>query len=107
MTSDKCSCGARDKAKCSKENGLGSGKMCLKPEDGILMYYLHCTYCDKKIFKTEINPKPKVGDVLIAEHWKYIDDSQVEIGDRFFCPDCLAEFQPTIEKVKSEHEPNI
>ena len=30
MTSDKCSCGARDKTKCSKENGLGSGKMCLK-----------------------------------------------------------------------------
>lgn len=32
MTSDKCSCGARDKAKCSKENGLGSGKMCLKED---------------------------------------------------------------------------
>lgn len=27
---DKCSCGARDKSKCSKENGLESGKMCLK-----------------------------------------------------------------------------
>lgn len=31
MNSDKCSCGARDKSKCSKENGLGCGKMCLKP----------------------------------------------------------------------------
>lgn len=30
MTSDKCSCGARDKNRCSKENGLGSGNMCLK-----------------------------------------------------------------------------
>lgn len=27
---NKCSCGARDKSKCSKENGVGSGKMCLK-----------------------------------------------------------------------------
>lgn len=26
MTSNKCSCGARDKAKCSKENGLQGGK---------------------------------------------------------------------------------
>jgi hypothetical protein len=25
----KCSCGKRDKNKCSKENGLNSGKMCL------------------------------------------------------------------------------
>lgn len=33
MNSDKCSCGARDKAKCSKENGLGSGKMCLKDDN--------------------------------------------------------------------------
>lgn len=30
---DKCSCGARDKAKCSKENGLDSGKMCLKEDN--------------------------------------------------------------------------
>lgn len=36
---DKCSCGARDKTKCSKENGLGSGKMCLKPEDSIQSVY--------------------------------------------------------------------
>lgn len=28
---ERCSCGARDKTKCSKENGLQSGKMCLKP----------------------------------------------------------------------------
>lgn len=33
MTSDKCSCGARDKAKCSKENGLQCGKMCLKEDN--------------------------------------------------------------------------
>lgn len=31
---NKCSCGARDKSKCSKESGLESGKMCLK-EDNI------------------------------------------------------------------------
>lgn len=30
---DKCSCGARDKTKCSKENGLGCGKMCLKEDN--------------------------------------------------------------------------
>lgn len=33
MTSYKCSCTARDKANCSKENGLGSGKMCLKEDN--------------------------------------------------------------------------
>lgn len=38
MNSDKCSCGARDLAKCSKENGLGCGKMCLK-EDNIQSVY--------------------------------------------------------------------
>lgn len=36
---DKCSCGARDKAKCSKENRLGSGKMCLKPEDSLFINF--------------------------------------------------------------------
>lgn len=30
-TYEKCSCGARQKSKCVKESGLGSGKMCLKP----------------------------------------------------------------------------
>lgn len=39
MTSDKCSCGARGKVKCSKENGLGGGKMCLKPENNIESVY--------------------------------------------------------------------
>lgn len=39
MTSDKCSCGARDKAKCCKENGLGGGKMCLKPEDSLFINF--------------------------------------------------------------------
>lgn len=38
MTSDKCSCGARDKVKCSKENGLEGGKMCLK-EDSVQSVY--------------------------------------------------------------------
>lgn len=33
MNSDKYSCGARDKTKCSKESGLQGGKMCLKTED--------------------------------------------------------------------------
>lgn len=32
---NKCSCGARDKSKCSKENGLGDGKMCLKDYEPI------------------------------------------------------------------------
>lgn len=39
MISDKCSCGARDKAKCSKENGLGGGKMCLKSEDSLFVNF--------------------------------------------------------------------
>jgi hypothetical protein len=34
MTTERCSCGAREKNKCSKEstpvNGVQSGKMCLK-----------------------------------------------------------------------------
>ncbi len=31
---ERCSCGARQKSKCVKENGFGGGKMCLK-EDNI------------------------------------------------------------------------
>ena len=31
-TNERCSCGARDRAKCSKESEHG-GKMCLKPFD--------------------------------------------------------------------------
>jgi hypothetical protein len=27
---ERCSCGARQKSKCVKENGLGNGKMCLR-----------------------------------------------------------------------------
>lgn len=38
-TYEKCSCGARDKSKCSKENGLDSGKMCLKPEDSLYINF--------------------------------------------------------------------
>lgn len=36
---EKCSCGARDKVKCSKESGLGCGKMCLKPEDSLFVNF--------------------------------------------------------------------
>lgn len=36
---EKCSCGARDKSKCSKENGLGGGKMCLKSEDSLFVNF--------------------------------------------------------------------
>lgn len=34
-----CSCGARQKSKCVKESGLGSGKMCLKPEDSLYINF--------------------------------------------------------------------
>jgi len=30
MTTERCSCGAREKNKCSKESEHGSGKMCVK-----------------------------------------------------------------------------
>ena len=33
MTTERCSCGARERNKCSKESEYGSGKMCLKPLD--------------------------------------------------------------------------
>lgn len=32
-TYERCSCGARDRAKCSKESLTGSGKMCLKEDN--------------------------------------------------------------------------
>lgn len=38
-THERCSCGARDRAKCFKENGLGSGKMCLKSEDSLFVNF--------------------------------------------------------------------
>lgn len=28
-----CSCGARQKSKCVKENGMNSGKMCLREDE--------------------------------------------------------------------------
>jgi len=34
-TYERCSCGARDRAKCSKESLSGGGKMCLKTEDSL------------------------------------------------------------------------
>lgn len=37
-TYERCSCGARDRAKCSKES-LSGGKMCLKPLD-LPLYYV-------------------------------------------------------------------
>jgi hypothetical protein len=33
MNIERCSCGAREKNKCSKESEHKTGKMCLKPED--------------------------------------------------------------------------
>lgn len=64
-----------------------------------MTWYLHCTLCSRKVFKTKIDPTPEVGAVLIAQHWKYMDDRQVVVGDRFFCQSCEAEFQPMIQKV--------
>lgn len=39
MTTERCSCGARDKNKCNKENGCGGGKMCLKAEDKLYINF--------------------------------------------------------------------
>ena len=48
MTIERCSCGAREKNKCSKErlsdddtpiNGVQYGKMCLKPEDTLFVNF--------------------------------------------------------------------
>lgn len=64
-----------------------------------MTWHLHCTLCNRKVFKTEIDPVPAVGVVLIAQSWKYMDDTQVEIGDRFFCTTCHSEFQPMVQKV--------
>lgn len=64
-----------------------------------MTWHLHCTDCNRKIYKTEIDPNPEVGAVLFAQNWKYMDDTQVKVGDRFFCPTCEAEFQPMIQKV--------
>jgi hypothetical protein len=40
---ERCSCGAREKNKCSKEsapmNGVQSGKMCLKDEDTLFVNF--------------------------------------------------------------------
>lgn len=38
-TSERCSCGAREKNKCSKESEHGSGKICLKPEDSLFINF--------------------------------------------------------------------
>ena len=67
-----------------------------------MTWYLHCSYCNEKAFQTEIDPKPKPGDVLIAQYWKYMDGSQVEIGTRFFCKYCECDFQPLVEGVSCE-----
>ena len=67
-----------------------------------MMWYLHCSYCKEKIFKTEIDPKPKYGDALIAQHWKYMGGGQVEVGDRFFCSYCECDFQPMVEGVSCD-----
>ena len=33
MNTERCSCGAREKNKCSKESGHKTGKMCLKADN--------------------------------------------------------------------------
>lgn len=33
VSPERCSCGSRQKSKCVKESGLGSGKMCLREEE--------------------------------------------------------------------------
>lgn len=64
-----------------------------------MSWYLHCTNCNRKIFKTKLDPVARVGDVLVAQNWRYMDDTQVEVGDRFFCSVCNTEFQPMVQKV--------
>lgn len=39
MTTERCSCGAREKNKCSKESGDNTGKMCLKDEDNLYINF--------------------------------------------------------------------
>jgi hypothetical protein len=34
---ERCSCGAREKNKCSEESEHGTGKMCLKDEDKVIV----------------------------------------------------------------------
>lgn len=70
-----------------------------------MTWHLHCTNCNRKIFKTEIDPMPRVGAVLIAQHWEYMDGTQVQGGDRFFCESCDSEFHPVTEKVRKYNEP--
>lgn len=67
-----------------------------------MRWYLHCSYCNQKAFQTETDPEPKPGDAIIAQYWKYMDGSQVEVGDPFFCKYCLCDFQPMVEGVSCE-----
>lgn len=39
MTTERCSCGAREKNKCSKQSEHGCGKMCLKAEDNLYINF--------------------------------------------------------------------
>jgi hypothetical protein len=39
MSSERCSCGAREKNKCNKESEHKTGKMCLKPEDTLFINF--------------------------------------------------------------------
>ena len=66
------------------------------------MWYLHCSYCGEKAFQTGIDPKPKHGNVLFAQDWKYMDGSQVEVGDPFFCKYCKYDFQPMVDGVSCD-----
>lgn len=59
-TYEKCSCGARQKYKCVKENGMGSGKMCVKEfkEQGI-------TVMDAQVAFEMIENPPEPNEKLI------------------------------------------
>lgn len=60
---------------------------------------LHCTNCDSPVFYTENNPRIEDNQLLIAQDWKYMDGSPVQVGDCFFCNGCLDYFQPMVSKV--------
>lgn len=56
MTTERCSCGAREKNKCSKEGEHGSGKICLKD--------LSETFLDAQVALDLIENPPAPNDKL-------------------------------------------
>jgi hypothetical protein len=78
MTSDKCSCGARDKNKCSKESGLGGGKMCLKDDNKAFDELTEKLWKENPEEMAEAQPWAK----NFIEKWKE-DPGLVIVGDWF------------------------